>query len=448
MIGLLMLCMLLTSALPLKAWVQKNVNKKELRTAPQQQLTPEQEAAANNNAIYCYKRGIYFCNDANPRDYYAAVAWLKRSFELGNRNACYHLGMCYLQNDSPLYDCYTAHKWFCYGMSNTEDTNFWLCCYHLGIDFMSGKGVEKNYDSALYFFKKALKYNPVPDNESVIRSFINQCYQEMNGDNGQGTSVASNGSKSNENNNGYSSERSTSQTHRSNGSLQSGFDYVYKANSDQIGLRVVGTPHEQIPFVAMSYEISIYTGFSTSPITIWGDLEEVDEGYKLEYVLGTPPIYVTARYSCIFSPDLETATFSMWPGKVYRRTNESPKEFMKKAAEMARHIDGGIDGSVSAPNNRVQSGMSASYYQETYNRWERVAESAYRSLTATGISVHNSQTDEYEGSAAGNWNGSDYVRMKSELREAQNAMRNVRAEARRNGITIQPSTWETATVSY
>lgn len=77
-----------------------------------------------------------------------------------------------------------------------------------------------------------------------------------------------------------------------------------------------------------------------------------------------------------------------------------------------------------------------------------MAESAYRSLTATGISVHNRKTDEHAGSAAGTWQGSNYAGMKSELRQAQNAMRDVRNEAQRNGITIRQSTWETATVSY
>ena len=109
---------------------------------------------------------------------------------------------------------------------------------------------------------------------------------------------------------------------------------------------------------------------------------------------------------------------------------------------------GGAGGSVSAPSGQVQSGMSASYYQETYDRWARVAESAYRSLTATGISVHNRKTDEHAGSAAGTWQGSNYAGMKPELRQAQNAMRDVRNEAQRNGITIRQSTWETATVSY
>lgn len=111
-------------------------------------------------------------------------------------------------------------------------------------------------------------------------------------------------------------------------------------------------------------------------------------------------------------------------------------------------VTGGAGGSVSAPSGQVQSGMSASYYQETYDRWARVAESAYRSLTATGISVHNRKTDEHAGSAAGTWQGSNYAGMKSELRQAQNAMRDVRNEAQRNGITIRQSTWETATVGY
>lgn len=504
MIGLLMLCMLPASELPLMARAQKCMDKKELKatetrtetgdvgatasmayleicynrpelyqdlmaersgrasqqptrttvtavqqSAPQQQLTPEQEAAANNNATYCYNRGTYFCNQASPRDYRAAVAWLKRAYELGNRDACYDLGLCYSLSDSPLLDHETAHMWFGLGLANTGDTNYWRCCYQLGFDFKAGRGVERNYDSAIYFFEQALKYNPVPGNVSTIRNLISQCRQEMNASSGQGTAVASSGNDSG-GNNSHNPQQSSSAS-RGNGTLQGGFDYVYKASGDQMGMRVVGIPHDPVPYVAMSYEISIYNSMSTVPMTLWGDLKQVDEGYKLEYVLGTPPIYVMARYTCILSPDLETATFSMWPGKVYRRTDESPEEFMKKAANMARLIEengGGAGGSVSAPSGQVQSGMSASYYQETYDRWARVAESAYRSLTATGISVHNRKTDEHAGSSAGTWQGSNYAGMKSELRRAQNAMRDVRNEAQRNGITIRQSTWETATVSY
>ncbi|MBR3846994.1 MAG: hypothetical protein IKM37_05515, partial [Alistipes sp.] len=98
-----------------------------------------------------------------------------------------------------------------------------------------------------------------------------------------------------------------------------------------------------------------------------------------------------------------------------------------------------------APAN-VQSGMSAAYYQDMYNQYARVAESAYNSLTAIGVSV-TYDDGSHAGSTAGTWQGSRYTDMKNELRKAQNDMRRIRAEAARAGHQITPSSWETATVS-
>lgn len=44
--------------------------------------------------------------------------------------------------------------------------------------------------------------------------------------------------------------------------------------------------------------------------------------------------------------------------------------------------------------------------------------------------------------------GGNYVIMKKNLREAQNQMRTIRQQAQREGITIQQSQWENATVGY
>lgn len=106
--------------------------------------------------------------------------------------------------------------------------------------------------------------------------------------------------------------------------------------------------------------------------------------------------------------------------------------------------NGGGGGSAPA---QIKSGMSAAYYQEMYNRYARVVESAYNSLTSTGVSVTHSDGSK-SGSAAGNWQGSNYSQMKSELHKAQSDMRRIRSEAARAGHTIGQSHWETVTVSY
>lgn len=107
---------------------------------------------------------------------------------------------------------------------------------------------------------------------------------------------------------------------------------------------------------------------------------------------------------------------------------------------------GSTGGGGSAPA-QIKSGMSESYYRDMYNQYARVAESAYNSLTSTGISATFSDGSK-AGSAAGNWQGSNYTQMKGELRKAQNDMARIRAEAARAGYTISQSNWETVTVSY
>lgn len=44
--------------------------------------------------------------------------------------------------------------------------------------------------------------------------------------------------------------------------------------------------------------------------------------------------------------------------------------------------------------------------------------------------------------------GSNYVQMKKNLRDAQREMQRIRRTAASNGVTIQQSKWETATVRY
>lgn len=440
MIGLLMLCVLLASELPLTAKAQQIMNKNE--------LTPEQEAAANNNPTYCYNRGSYFCNRANPRDYRAAVAWLKRAYDLGNQDACYDLGLCYSLTDSPLFDRETAHMWFGRGLANIGDNNYWRCCYQLGFDFKAGRGVEQNYDSAIYFFEQALKYNPVPGNVSTIRNLISQCRQEMNAGSRQSTA------SSNQQNQQAEEGGSTAFPDGQHFYYQMGnavdllhIDfYTDKTDGDRLchvmqngvltfyemtGVSSNGMEFRGVQFKPEYKMVSYaWSPFPVSQLT--GRILNVDTGHRMTVAPGYGRVTLNGR---TYDRPLSREAYNRIYDQVFGNGTSVP-------------VTGGAGGSVSAPSGQVQSGMSASYYQETYDRWARVAESAYRSLTATGISVHNRKTDEHAGSAAGTWQGSNYAGMKSELRQAQNAMRDVRNEAQRNGITIRQSTWETATVSY
>ena len=55
---------------------------------------------------------------------------------------------------------------------------------------------------------------------------------------------------------------------------------------------------------------------------------------------------------------------------------------------------------------------------------------------------------ERTGGTMQSMSSSNYTRQKKYLREAQNEMKKIRVQARKDGITIPQSTYETATVSY
>jgi uncharacterized protein YukE len=98
-------------------------------------------------------------------------------------------------------------------------------------------------------------------------------------------------------------------------------------------------------------------------------------------------------------------------------------------------------------NSNTGGGASASTYQNIYDRWERTAKSAYESLTRAG--TRNKQNGkDVSGSNGGYWNSQNYVGLKQNLRNAQSEMRKTRQEARRKGININQSNYETITVSY
>lgn len=103
---------------------------------------------------------------------------------------------------------------------------------------------------------------------------------------------------------------------------------------------------------------------------------------------------------------------------------------------------------VNSDINEFNSNISnANYsYEDTYRRYERLAESHYNSLTTLGYRSQNS--NGISGGTGGMTNvGGSIVTMKMNLLNAQKEMRRVRQEAAQNGVIIQQSHWETATVT-
>lgn len=98
-------------------------------------------------------------------------------------------------------------------------------------------------------------------------------------------------------------------------------------------------------------------------------------------------------------------------------------------------------------NEESQSGYSETYYQTQYSNWERIAKSNYETLTNLGYR-YQKDNGERTGGTMQSMSSSNYTRQKKYLREAQNEMKKIRVQARKDGITIPQSTYETATVSY
>ena len=92
-------------------------------------------------------------------------------------------------------------------------------------------------------------------------------------------------------------------------------------------------------------------------------------------------------------------------------------------------------------------GTSGGNYQSQYDMWARRAESNYNSLTNLGYSA-TSRKGNKSGGTLQSMSGSNYVQMKKNLRDAQREMQRIRRNAARNGVTIQQSPWETASVRY
>lgn len=98
-------------------------------------------------------------------------------------------------------------------------------------------------------------------------------------------------------------------------------------------------------------------------------------------------------------------------------------------------------------HNNSSSSNNASSYQTQYSRWESIAERHYNSITNTGFRARDKQGNR-GGSAMQGTNSGNYVQMKKSFRDAQRQMRNIRNDAKRHGVTITQSKWETATIAY
>lgn len=101
----------------------------------------------------------------------------------------------------------------------------------------------------------------------------------------------------------------------------------------------------------------------------------------------------------------------------------------------------------STTGGKSSGSVSPDYYKRQYSNWERRAKSAYESLTNLG-SRTKVNGKESKGSTGQSMSSSNYTRQKKVLRDAQSEMRKIRQDARKAGVTINESHWESVSVSY
>lgn len=111
-----------------------------------------------------------------------------------------------------------------------------------------------------------------------------------------------------------------------------------------------------------------------------------------------------------------------------------------------QNADNSYSSGYSGHDNSSSSNNAASY-QTQYSRWESIAERHYNSITNTGFRARDKQGNRGGGAMQG-MNSGNYVQMKKSFRDAQRQMRNIRNDAKRHGVTITQSKWETATITY
>lgn len=108
---------------------------------------------------------------------------------------------------------------------------------------------------------------------------------------------------------------------------------------------------------------------------------------------------------------------------------------------------GGYGGTASYDSDSYSSSSSSHDYQSEYDKWARLAERHYNSITNTGY-TYKDKNGKKKGSAGGSMSSGNYTSMKKSYREAQEQMKKIRQKAAKAGVTIRQSEWETRSISY
>lgn len=129
-------------------------------------------------------------------------------------------------------------------------------------------------------------------------------------------------------------------------------------------------------------------------------------------------------------------------GEVLDVTSRSMNEYINTVIETGQNDSAGDTNIVYASPN-----SSSHDYNGEYKRWESRAESIYNSMTNLGSS-YNKKNGSKEGSTLQSMSPSNYQAQKKLYRDAQKQMKDIRNMARKEGVVIEKSKWETNPISY
>jgi len=145
-------------------------------------------AAKRDFAAACYQLGkIYLEGDGTEKDAAKAVALLQKACAKRNMNAMWLLANCYLKGEGVGQDYYFATQWFAevallshknqFSELLTQDNNGTYSMYLMGLRKYF---VDKDYKSAMDYFKKVEKAKNVEGTTMMALCLANKDYEKRN----------------------------------------------------------------------------------------------------------------------------------------------------------------------------------------------------------------------------------------------------------------------------
>lgn len=421
-----------------------------------------------------------------------AYPYLKAAEEMGDVRSYYLLGQYHSNGDNPNYDESLATQYFIKAAAASNDKaseEYNHACAYVAESYIKGRGVSKDYKNAKYFANECTHASNAEDKVRIqnVRREVKQQEIAIRQQEEQERRIEQEAQRRQQ----AQRQQQRTSSHETNVSHNGGGQQGntvrgggFWGKGQTIHIQPAGPTYAQLSEAMQTFYFcdsfckavkvqvwhSVVDLFPGDPMSAqlgaaisgWGARMEmalatgVSIRNQRNYTIEADRFTIRDNFQSIsFAKDFSWVEGFILGRKIrfpYRITEEQYNHFCKlerdfnDRAGTTAMITGRPSTSTTSSSSKSGSVPSGNY-QEMYDMYARQAESAYRSLTVTGISVTNRNGEKF-GSSLGTWQGSNFSGMKSELRRAQNEMRRIRQEAQRKGINIRQSTYETATVSY